>query len=149
MRKIICDRCGSEITGDRIGYLAATWKSRSDDSFMQPSPYEDYDFCEACMKDVMSVIDFDIIPAPPEPEPEQEPDQDPEEDEEEAEVVARIAETKAPAVKIEKAAVKKPVDKGKVGALAKAGWTNVQIANEMNITSERVRQILKKLEGKK
>ena len=128
MRKIICDRCGAEITGERIGYLAATWKSRSDDSFMQPSPYEDYDFCEACMKDVISVIDFDIIPAPPEPEPEPEPEEEPVEDPEEEEVVQRIAETKAPA--------RKGVNYTRLRELVKAGKTPKEISEELGITTK-------------
>ena len=132
MRKIICDRCGAEIHGDRIGYVAVTWRAKSDNSFMQASPYQDSDFCENCIKTILMVIDNDETPAPEEET--EEPVEDPEE---------------KPSVNVEKAAVKKPVDKGKVGALAQAGWNNVKIANEMNISTERVRQIMKELEGKK
>ena len=54
MRKIICDRCGAEITGDRIGYVAVNWRAVSDNSFLTESPYEHADFCEKCMKDFKS-----------------------------------------------------------------------------------------------
>lgn len=136
MRKIICDRCGAEITGDRIGYVAVNWRATSDNSLMQNNPYECMDFCEECMKDIANVIDFNfkvevgttVIDAALETV------EDPVEEEPEP---------------VKKAPQKKSVDKGKVGALAAAGWSNVKIANEMNISSERVRQILKELEGQK
>lgn len=57
MRKIICDRCGAEITGDRIGYVAAGWKAPSDKSFIQNNPYEHMDFCERCMMEITAFID--------------------------------------------------------------------------------------------
>ena len=136
MRKIICDRCGAEITGDRIGYVAVNWRATSDNSLMQNNPYECMDFCEECMKDIANVIDFNfkvevgttVIDAALETV------EDPVEEEPEP---------------VKKAPQKKSVDKGKVGALAAAGWSNVKIANEMNISSERVRQILKELEAQK
>jgi len=49
---------------------------------------------------------------------------------------------------VKKAPQKKSVDKGKVGALSKAGWSNTKIADEMGVSSERIRQILKELEVK-
>lgn len=148
MRKIICDRCGAEITGDRIGYVAVNWRATSDDSLMQNNPYECMDFCEECMKDIANVIDFNfkvevgttVIDAALETV------EDPVE--EETETVEGAVEGE-PLLQVKKASVKKPVDKGKVGALAAAGWSNVKIANEMNISSERVRQILKELEAQK
>lgn len=57
MRKIICDRCGAEITGDRIGYVAVNWRATRDDSLMQNNPYEHMDFCECCMLDITFFID--------------------------------------------------------------------------------------------
>lgn len=140
MRKIICDRCGAEITGNRIGYVAVNWRSASDNSLMQDNPYETADFCEACMRRIALVIDgklgtvvYEDMPEEPEVAVEDPAQEEPEE----------------PDVQIKKATVKKSVDKGKVGALAAAGWSNVKIANEMNISSERVRQILKELEAQK
>ncbi len=129
MRKIICDRCGAEIPKDgRIGYVAVAWQSPTDGTILENSPYEGMDFCEKCIKDIVSVIDFKILSAPETEAP----------DQEEEEVVERIQKTPS----------KKSVDKGKVGALSKAGWSNAKIADEMGVSSERIRQILKELEVK-
>lgn len=128
MRKIICDRCGAEITGDRIGYVAAGWKAPSDNSFLNKNPYEHADFCEFCMNVIVACIDnVDIVREEPEAV------EDPVEEEPEP---------------VKKAPQKKTVDKGKVGALSKAGWSNAKIADEMGVSSERIRQILKELEVK-
>lgn len=110
MRKIICDRCGAEITGDRIGYVAVNWRAVSDNSFLTESPYEHADFCEKCMKDIVSVIDFKIIPAPEEDEP----------DQEEEEAVERIQKTPAK--------VTAPPDFGKIRELIKEGKTTKEIS---------------------
>lgn len=136
MRKIICDRCGAEITGDRIGYVAVNWRAVSDNSFLTESPYEHADFCEACMRRIALVIDGKLGTVVYEDMPE----------EPEVAVEDPVEEEPEP---VKKAPQKKSVDKGKVGALAAAGWSNVKIANEMNISSERVRQILKELEAQK
>lgn len=88
MRKIICDRCGAEILpGERIGYLALNWRSRSDDSLMIENPYEAMDFCPKCMRDIAAVIDFKVVSVPEEEE---------EAEEEEDEVLERIEQTPAP-----------------------------------------------------
>lgn len=110
MRKIICDRCGAEITGDRIGYVAAGWRAPSDNSFLNKNPYEHADFCEKCMKDIVSVIDFKIISAPEEEE------QDPEEEE----TVERIQKTPARPTA--------PPDFGKIRELVKAGKSTKEIS---------------------
>lgn len=110
MRKIICDRCGAEITGDRIGYVAVNWRAASDNSLMQDNPYEEADFCEKCMEDIARVIDFKILSAPKEEE------QDPEEEE----TVERIQKTPA--------RVTTPPDFGKIRELVKAGKTTKEIS---------------------
>lgn len=109
MRKIICDRCGAEIpNGARIGYVAVNWRAASDNSLMQDNPYEDDDFCEKCMKDIVSVIDFKIISAPEEEEPDQE------------EEVERIQSTPARPTA--------PPDFGKIRELVKAGKSIKEIS---------------------
>lgn len=110
MRKIICDRCGAEITGDRIGYVEVNWRAASDNSFLTKSPYEHADFCEKCMKDIVSVIDFKILSAPKEEE------QDPEEEE----TVERIQNTPARQTA--------PPDFGKIRELVKAGKSIKEIS---------------------
>lgn len=110
MRKIICDRCSAEITGDRIGYVAVNWRSASDNSLMQDNPYEEADFCEKCMEDIARVIDFKILSAPEEEE------QDPEEEE----TIERIQSTPARPTA--------PPDFGKIRELVKAGKTTKEIS---------------------
>lgn len=39
----------------------------------------------------------------------------------------------------------KPIDKGKIGALRKAGWTIAEIADEMKCSQPTVRKILEEL----
>ena len=110
MRKIICDRCGAEITGDRIGYVEVNWRAASDNSFLKKNPYEHSDFCEKCMKDIVSVIDFKILSAPEEEEP----------DREEEEVVERIQNTPARPTA--------PPDFGKIRELVKEGKSIKEIS---------------------
>lgn len=138
MRKIICDRCGAEITGDRIGYVEVNWRAASDNSFLNKNPYEHADFCLVCMSQIAAFIDdvnLKLVPEEQEVVPEAVEDPVQEEPEE-------------PVVQIQKTPSKKSVDKGKVGALSKAGWSNAKIADEMGVSSERIRQILKELEVK-
>lgn len=141
MRKIICDRCGAEITGDRIGYVAAGWRAPSDNSFLNKNPYEHADFCEHYMNVIVACIDnVDISrEEPEEPKEAESGSEDTGTEPEETKVVQRI----------QKASVKKPVDKGKVGALATAGWSMKKISDEMGVSPERIRQILKELKAQK
>ena len=135
MRKIICDRCGGEITGSRIGYLAANWRSASDDSLMQDNPYEAMDFCENCMRNILMIIDNKIEadePEPAEEEPEEpeedddaeDPDED-QEDEEEGEKPEPIPKHLPPVT------ASKGVNLRKLRELVKEGKTAQQIADEL------------------
>jgi len=110
MRKIICDRCDAEITGDRIGYVEVNWRAASDNSFLKGNPYEHSDFCEKCMKDIVSVIDFKILSAPEDEEP----------DPEEEETIERIQSTPARPTA--------PPDFGKIRELVKAGKSIKEIS---------------------
>lgn len=58
MRKIICDRCGREITSNQIGCVFTGWRARSDHSLLRnANPYQDFDFCETCIDQIKNVID--------------------------------------------------------------------------------------------
>ena len=134
MRKIICDRCGAEITGPRIGYLAANWRLASDDSLMQDNPYEEKDFCENCMKNILLVIDnkIETDPEPVEEDPEEpeedDVDEDPEEDQEEEEE----EEKPEPIPKhLPPVTTSKGVNLRKLRELVKEGKTAQQIADEL------------------
>ncbi len=78
MRIVVCDRCRREIPDEaRIGYIAVKWKDSG-----QPNPYDDYDFCESCMREIVTLIDANPC-AKPEEDPEQkkaepEPEAEPE-----------------------------------------------------------------------
>ena len=147
MRKVICDRCGAEITGDRIGYVAAGWRAPSDNSFLNKNPYEHMDFCEDCMNSIVAFIDgVDIVREEPEAveDPvegeaetvegvvEEEPEEDEEEDENAYWPDEEATETEPePEPVYEK---KKKVDLRKLRELVKAGKTAKEIADHFGIS---------------
>lgn len=64
MRIVVCDRCRREIPDEaRIGYIAVKWKDSG-----QPNPYDDYDFCESCMREIVTLIDANPCAKPEDPE---------------------------------------------------------------------------------
>ena len=127
MRKIICDRCERDITSlEKLGYIAVNWRSSKTGDLTGDNPYEAHDYCPACMEEILRVIDFRTKAPEADPDPE------------EAEVVEKIAQAPAPK--------KKPIDKGKVGALARAGWPPKKIADEMGVSATRINQILKEVQ---
>ncbi len=126
MRVIRCDRCLREIHPaqvNRIGYVAINWRTIETDDLEDGNPFERCDFCPDCMKEIEEFIRM----CPPIPVPAPDPEQKP----------AAAADKKKPG--------KKPLDKGKIGALYDANWTMKDIASEMNCSEERVRQILHEL----
>lgn len=133
MRKIICDRCGAEIgKGERIGYLAANWRMAKDGTLMKDNPYEDMDFCEQCMWDIVSVIDFKVIAAPEEDEAVPDPEQTAEggcseEDEGDDEVVERMQEAEAKKSRGR-------VDPGKFREMVKTGKSPEEIMEHFGIS---------------
>lgn len=56
MRVIICDRCRKEIRGEeKIGCISAMlWTKKG--ILIAPNPYEEWELCEACMKEIEKVI---------------------------------------------------------------------------------------------
>lgn len=158
MRKIICDRCGAEITGNRIGYVAAGWRAPSDNSFLNKNPYEHMDFCEDCMNSIVAFIDgVDIVREEPEAveDPiEGEPEtvegaveEEPEEDEEEDENALWEDEEK-PEPKSEKKPVrKKGVNYTKLRELVKAGKTPKECADALGITAKQFYYARKRAEA--
>ena len=153
MRKIICDRCGAEITGDRIGYVAVSWRAASDDSLMHDNPYEHMDFCEHCMNVIVACIDnVDINrEEPEEPEAVEDPVQEePEEDEEDQEEDenALWEDEEKPGPKPEKKPVrKKGVNYTKLRELVKAGKTPKECADALGITAKQFYYARKRAEA--
>lgn len=140
MRKIICDRCGTEIVGNRLGYISVGWRARSDDSLIQNSPYENCDYCESCMAEIAAFIDNAGTEADEDPGERSEPiepgqnAQDPEkeegsEEEEDAEEEKEIPEPQTKRRAPEKSY--KGVNLRKLRELVKEGKTAQQIADEL------------------
>lgn len=123
-RVILCDRCGAKITGPKIGFIAWNWKIKPQEAMPARNPYEDRDFCEKCMDEILTCIER----SEPDPEPAADP------------VPVPVLETeKNP----DRGGAKKPVDRGKVLALYKAGWSYTKIADEMGCSPARIGQIIK------
>lgn len=55
-------------------------------------------------------------------------------------------EPKAEPVKAAPKKTAKPIDKGKIGALRKAGWTVAEIADEMKCSAPTVRKVLSEIQ---
>lgn len=127
-RVIICDRCGKTIEGARVGFISWEWLVRPKDEIPMPNPFEHWDFCEECMANIKMVIEHKIeaaaVPDPAEPEPEKKP------------------EKKAKKEKGTKMGAPRTIDRGKLFALAKAGWSYAKIADELNCSKGTVAKIV-------
>lgn len=69
MKITICDRCRKEIrNGGNIGHISATlWTDKGIP--VVPNPYEKWELCEACMKEIgKAVLGENITPDWREPE---------------------------------------------------------------------------------
>ena len=140
MRKIICDRCGADISKEsEYGFI---WLSTRDynedvsmDEFME-SEWSGMDFCEDCMAKIEEfILSQPATPteAPKEEPKATEPEAEPEEDAE--------AEPAAPA----KAKTVKPkeLDTGKITALYKAGWSYKAIADELRSNVSAIGRVIR------
>lgn len=80
MRKITCDRCGAEIPkGTPPGYIGL--QHEVDGTLVGDNPFEGWDFCENCLKEIIAFIDKKkpedeerCLEAAPEPEEEANPE---------------------------------------------------------------------------
>lgn len=141
-RKIICDRCGTDITGlQQLGFVGMSFRDPESGDLLQENPLQNMDFCPECMDAIRAFISD--MPKP-EPEPELEPKSEPVVTPEE---VAELAAKLEPAEKKKQPGSKtrKKVDTGTISALYKAGWSLQDIAVEMRITVPEVRGYLKKM----
>ena len=115
MRIVVCDRCRREIPDEaRIGYIAVKWKDSG-----QPNPYDDYDFCESCMREIVTLIDAN---------PCAEPEGDPEEKKAEPEPAAE------PETVQEKVKKRKPVNLRELREMVKAGKESKEIAEHFGLS---------------
>lgn len=116
--KIIrCDRCGADCNPVQIGHIITEmWTEEGRTS--APNPFEGMDFCEDCMQDINEFINRSTKMKP----------------KAKRQVKGGDEPTKTR---------KNAVDKGKVHALYKAGWTQAKIAEEMGCSVGTVNSILK------
>lgn len=113
MRIVVCDRCRREIPDEaRIGYIAVKWKDSG-----QPNPYDDYDFCESCMREIVTLIDAN---------PCAKPEEDPEGKEAEPEPAA--------AAEPEKVKKRKSVNLRELREMVKAGKEPKEIAEHFGLS---------------
>lgn len=130
MIKIVCNRCEKDIIGN-TGYIAWNFKDRSTGDIVGQNIFENYDYCEECMREIKNFIMKDILlinqtAAPPA-------------------AASLVADTDSTAstqeavgqVKDDKKSKRNSqIDLGKVNALRKAGWSIGSIAEEMRVDSE-------------
>lgn len=121
MVKVICDRCGAEITG-KTGEICIKMHEKPD--FDSPFSWiagekGDEDYCERCGEEIARFIRNA-------PQERTEP--------QEAETIG--AEKKK--------ATRRRIDYGKIMALRNAGWDNGKIAEEMHMTKASVSQAISK-----
>ena len=132
MRKVICDRCGRDISDHaNAGYISVVWRPIKGPDELSENPYEDYDFCEDCLKDIVRVIDFKEIAVVPEDPEDEEPGADPDPGEPAVKEKEPSRKRKAPAQLPEPK--KMPVDPEKLRELVKAGKKTKEIAEFFGI----------------
>ena len=132
MRKIICDRCGADISGEPAHGLI--WMAMRGyganvniDEFLD-GDWSKMDFCDKCMGEIR---DFILSkPATPMEEPK---DAEPEPEAEEKPAAPEKAKTVKP----------KELDTGKIIALYKAGWGYKAIADELKSNVSAIGRIIR------
>lgn len=130
-RYIICDRCGEKIDGQRnAGIIRMTWHDA--ETWEVISEGAERDYCPSCFAALKTVIETPAKKMAPTtcvaPEPvEVWKDEKPE-----------VAEPETPEDKPKR----KKIDKGKVLALHKAGWSNADIAKEIGCHPSSISQII-------
>ena len=123
MRKsiYICDRCGKEIKGE-VHQVRTFVKNHDDDGFTESlDGLQSNHYCESCMLDI-----FDALYPPKKEEDVEKPR------------VKRKYTRKYPSTKEADPVVEDGIDLGKVGALQRAGWADVEIARDLKTTVEAI-----------
>lgn len=134
MRKILCDRCGADLSKEeRVGHIVIGYKDVYQDEegiTVEPirSEYSDMDFCDNCIKEIEQVIAKKEIPVS---------------------IMNDSTENKQSKTKKEP---QSSIDIGKVMALRNAGWKIKDIAGEMGKDPHSISQAIykhKKTNGEK
>lgn len=120
MIRIICDRCGKDLTDtDRRGYLLLSVRDKEDREATRE--FEDCHYCISCIHDIHEFIKESRMLSD---EDQVRQEDDSPEDE------RKVYDNKK--------ADRKRVDIGKIMALRNAGWSNKKIAEEMGMTPSAV-----------
>lgn len=119
MTKIVCNRCGKEISGN-IGYIAWNFRDHISREMVDQNIFENCDYCEKCMEEIMefitcgeTILTHQTAAGSTDPSP---------------------AAGQTGAKKLGKRNTH--IDMGKVNALRDAGWSIGRIAEDMNIPPE-------------
>lgn len=133
MIKIVCNRCGKDITGN-TGYIAWIFKDRSSGNIVNENIFTGYDYCEECMEKIREFITHEetilhhqtaavIAAAPPDAE---------------TDPTTSIPEAAGQDKDNKKGKRNSQIDLGKVNALRKAGWSIGKIAEEMAVDPDEI-----------
>lgn len=141
MRKIICDRCGADISGEPahglIWMAMRGYGANVDIDEFLDGDWSKMDFCDKCMGEIR---DFILSkPVTPKEEPK---DAETEPAEAEAETEPE-AEEKPAATEKAKTVKPKELDTGKIIALYKAGWGYKAIADELKSNVSAIGRIIR------
>lgn len=124
MVKILCDRCGADISASKkIGYIAWNFREGLGGELMQENAFENSHYCPGCMEKIGSYIREKCTVS--------------------EEIVSKEPENAQKPVEMGQKAEEKPkqrraIDYGKIMALRDAGWSNEKIADEMHMTKSSV-----------
>ena len=134
MVRILCDRCGKEITDGKVGYIATNWRCMKDGSLLQDNPHEEKHFCESCMEEIEGFV---IKP----------PENVIKTEENVTEQPKSVSKQKASKQKKSNSdsgeqRKRRSIDIGKIMALRNAGWKNKDIADEMRMDPQAVAQAI-------
>ncbi|MDD2979553.1 MAG: helix-turn-helix domain containing protein [Hespellia sp.] len=140
MIRIFCDRCGKEITKCKShGYIALNTRDVKESSLAEDNEFENNQYCSSCMKQIR-----EFIKAKPEvvvQDLDQELVQDDkcdQNDEKYDQNGKKCTENGEKCTDDDK----KRIDKGKIIALKKAGWSNKDIAAEMHLEAQTVANVV-------
>ena len=58
MRKIMCDRCGADISEDtdNVGYVSLHWKDVDSGDIVDNNPFEKWELCEDCYTEIFCYV---------------------------------------------------------------------------------------------
>lgn len=139
MIRIFCDRCGKEITKCKShGYIALNTRDVKESSLAEDNEFENNQYCSSCMKQIR-----EFIKAKPEVVV-QDLDQELVQDEKCDQNGKKCTENGEKCTGEDK----KRIDKGKIIALKKAGWSNKDIAAEMHLEAQTVANVVYQLKKK-